>query len=129
MIKLNLEYLLIIPMSKVTLALFNCISFLSLTFWMSNAHAQTPSQSATVVNQLQQYKVYRSTQAGAIPEVKSVTQPAINHVIHVNPRLFSLSPNSDTVGDVASAQFGCDCLTCRARALQMLQFGEISLPN
>lgn len=116
-------------MSKVTLALLNCISFLSLTFWMSNAHAQTPSQSTTVVNQTQQFKVYRHTQAGAIPEVKNATQPATNHVIYVNPRLFSLSPNSDTVGDVASAQFGCDCLACRARALQMLQTGEVSLPN
>lgn len=116
-------------MSKVTLALFNCISFLSLTFWMSNAHAQTPSQSTTVVNQLQQYKVYRNTKAGASPEVKNATQPTATKVIYVNPRLFSLDPSSDTVGDVASAQFGCDCLTCRARALQMLQFGEISLPN
>lgn len=116
-------------MSKVTLALLNCISFLSLTFWVSNAHAQTPSQSPTVVNQLQQYKVYRNTKAGASPEVKNAAQPAATKVIYLNPRLFSLSPNSDTVGDVASAQFGCDCLTCRARALQMLQFGEISLPN
>jgi hypothetical protein len=114
-------------MSKLSVALLGCINFLSLTFWMSNVHAQTPSQPATVVNQ-QQFKVYRQTQTGATaPSVKTVTQPATAEVVHVNSRAFSLDANSDTVGDVASARFGCDCASCRAMALQMLQTGQIPL--
>ncbi|MBW4600590.1 MAG: hypothetical protein KME29_13585 [Calothrix sp. FI2-JRJ7] len=117
-------------MSKVTLALLSCVSFLSLTFWVSNAHAETLTQSATVVKQLQQYKVYRQQNAGAItPSVKTVTQPAVTEIVHVNPRAFSLDANSDTVGDVASARFGCDCFSCRAMALQMLQTGQLPLPQ
>lgn len=110
-------------MSKVTLALLSCINLLSLTFWMSNAHAQTPSQSTTVVNQ-QQYKVNPNQIAGATTTSKTVTE-----VVHVNPRAFSLDANSDTVGDVASARFGCDCFSCRTMALQMLQTGQLPLPQ
>ncbi|MEH2322279.1 MAG: hypothetical protein V7K32_01480 [Nostoc sp.] len=45
----------------------------------------------------------------------------------MNPRVFSLDANGDTVGDVAIAKFGCDCSSCRALALQMLQTGKLTL--
>ncbi len=39
----------------------------------------------------------------------------------------ALDVNSDTIGDIAIAKFGCDCPACRNQALQMIQLGKISL--
>ena len=41
----------------------------------------------------------------------------------------ALDPNSDTVGDLAIAKFGCDCPSCRNQALQMVQSGRLALPQ
>ena len=41
----------------------------------------------------------------------------------------SLDPNSDTVGDLAIAKFGCDCPSCRNQVLQMIQTGRLALPQ
>jgi hypothetical protein len=57
----------------------------------------------------------------------SATQTTETLVVRVNPRVFSLDANGDTVGDVAIAKFGCDCSSCRALALQMLQTGKLTL--
>ncbi len=41
----------------------------------------------------------------------------------------SLDSNSDTVGDLAIAKFGCDCPSCRNRVLSMIQSGRLALPQ
>lgn len=44
-----------------------------------------------------------------------------------NPQSVSLDPNSDTVGDLAIAKFGCDCPSCRNQVLQMVKSGRLTL--
>ncbi|MBW4502657.1 MAG: hypothetical protein KME57_24595 [Scytonema hyalinum WJT4-NPBG1] len=55
------------------------------------------------------------------------TQTTGTRTLQVNQRVFCLDASSETVGDVASAQLGCDCPGCRALALQMLQSGKLNL--
>ncbi|MEH2253737.1 hypothetical protein [Nostoc sp.] len=63
----------------------------------------------------------------ASPTKSSATKTTETLVVQVNPRVFSLDANGDTVGDIAIAKFGCDCSSCRALALQMLQTGKLTL--
>lgn len=46
-----------------------------------------------------------------------------------NPQSTSLDANSDTIGDMAIARFGCDCPSCRNKILQMVQSGRLVLPQ
>ena len=111
-------------MSKLILALLGCVNFLSLTFWMSNASAQTPLPTV-VIKQTQQPKV----NPNQITDTTATPAKRVTRVIYIDPRAFSLDANSDTVGDVAIAKFGCDCGNCRGMALQMLQTGQLPLPQ
>lgn len=43
------------------------------------------------------------------------------------PQGASLDAASDTVGNLAIAKFGCDCMSCRNAVLQMVQAGQLSL--
>ena len=46
-----------------------------------------------------------------------------------NSQFGALDPNSDKVGDLAIAKFGCDCPSCRNRIMTMLQTGSLTLPQ
>ena len=70
---------------------------------------------------------YKITDTVASLKNSSVIKTTKSVGIEVNSRVFSLDANSDTVGDVAIAKFGCDCSSCRALALQMLQSGQLTL--
>lgn len=70
---------------------------------------------------------YQVTGTVASPTNSSATQTTETLAVQVNPRVFSLDANGDTVGDIAIAKFGCDCSSCRALALQMLRTGQLTL--
>lgn len=44
-----------------------------------------------------------------------------------NPQPTSLNAMSDTIGDMAVAKFGCDCMSCRNQVLAMVQSGQLSV--
>jgi hypothetical protein len=57
----------------------------------------------------------------------SIAENAENATPQSNLRYASIDPDSDTVGDLAIAQFKCDCPACRIAIVQMLQAGQLSL--
>lgn len=46
-----------------------------------------------------------------------------------NYKYSSLSTDSDTVGDMAIAKYGCDCAGCRNTVLRMAQTGQLTIPQ
>ena len=58
----------------------------------------------------------------------TTSAPTFSTSPEANPQA-SLDPNSDTVGDLAIAKFGCDCPSCRNQVLQMIQTGRMALPQ
>ncbi|MHC5913311.1 MAG: hypothetical protein ACYTXE_20465 [Nostoc sp.] len=111
-------------MNKTTLTLIRNSCVLSLLVLMSHIAVAESSHYVHTTNNSLKHKiadtVVYSTNSSVIQTTKTVD-------IQVNPRVFSLDANSDTVGDIAIAKFGCDCSSCRALALQMLQTGKLTL--
>ncbi len=59
----------------------------------------------------------------------TTSAPTFSTSAQANSQAASLDPNSDTVGDMAIARFGCDCPSCRNQVLQMIQSGRLALPQ
>jgi hypothetical protein len=65
-----------------------------------------------------------------IPATQSAVQVGREVVFEApqpNPQFISIDPNSDTAGDLAIAQFKCDCMGCRNAVTRMIQSGRLSL--
>ncbi|MEH1836558.1 MAG: hypothetical protein V7L29_32045 [Nostoc sp.] len=111
-------------MNKTTLTLLSTSCMVSLLVLMSHTAVAETRPTITLSNSTPQ-----NQQIGTVasPINTSATQTIGTAGVQVNPRVFSLDPNSDTVGNVAIAKFGCDCSSCRALALRMLQTGQLTL--
>ncbi|MEH2183139.1 hypothetical protein [Nostoc sp.] len=112
-------------MNKTTLTLLSTSWVMSLLVLMSHTAVAETRTTPTLT-----YSTPQNQQIGTVvsPTNTSATQTIGTAVsVQVNPRVFSLDPNSDTVGDIAIAKFGCDCSSCRALALRMLQTGQLTL--
>ena len=59
------------------------------------------------------------------PNVETVNTPVAEDPQH--PIQDALNVNSDTIGDLAAAKFGCDCAGHRNQVVQMLQTGTLNL--
>ncbi len=100
-------------MQKSTLNLLGCASF-SAILWASTAAqaelatADSPSNIATkpAYSGYVEFSMSEPTQAGC------------------SCQELQLDPGSDTVGDSAIDQYGCDCAGCRNLAMQMMQNGS-----
>lgn len=119
-------------MNKITLALLGGSCVLCSLVVMSHAAVadNLPEVPKTTNTPQYQHNSQPNPQvAGTVglPTNSRATQTTQTRTLQVNPRVFSLDPSSETVGDVASAQLGCDCPGCRSLALQMLQSGKLNL--
>lgn len=119
-------------MNKITLALLGGSCVLSSLVLMSHAAVAEDLPSVPKTTNTPQYQ--HNSQPNpqvlgtlASPTNSRATQTTETRTSQVNPRVFSLDPSSETVGDVASTQLGCDCPGCRGLALQMLQSGKLNL--
>lgn len=111
-------------MNQTILTLFSSSCVLYLFFLMSHAAVAEGKPSIATISSAPAHQVAGTV---ASPTKSSATQTTETLAVQVNPRVFSLDANGDTVGDVAIAKFGCDCSSCRALALQMLQTGQLTL--
>lgn len=111
-------------MNKTTLILISSSCVLSLLVLTSHIAVAESSHSVHTTNNNLKPQIAETITLSKNSSVIQLTQTV---GIQVNPRVFSLDANSDTVGDVAIAKFGCDCSSCRAMALQMLQSGQLTL--
>ncbi|WP_339379329.1 hypothetical protein [Brasilonema sennae] len=121
-------------MNKIMLALLGGSYVLSSLVLISHAAVaeDLPSVPKTTNTPQYQHNTQSNPQVAgtvALPTNSRTTQTTQTHTLQVNPRVFSLDPSSETVGNLASAQLGCDCPGCRASALQMLQSGKLTLPQ
>ncbi len=60
------------------------------------------------------------------PNVEAVNTPVAQEDPQ-SPLQDALNVNSDRIGDLAAAKFGCDCAAHRNRVVQMLQTGKLNL--
>lgn len=64
-------------------------------------------------------------------EFKAPNAEAVNPTVAQedpqHPIQNALDMNSDSIGDLAAAKFGCDCAAHRSRVVQMLQTGKLNL--
>jgi len=111
-------------MNKTTLTLISSSCVLSLLVLTSHIAVAESSHPVHTNNSNLKPQIAEIITLSKNSSVIQLTQPV---GIQVNPRVFSLDANSDTVGDVAIAKFGCDCSSCRVMALQMLQSGQLTL--
>lgn len=70
------------------------------------------------------------------PEYSDFVEPQANvsrimttPVVQENPQFPSVDVASDTVGDIAIDQLGCDCSGCRNTVLQKVQSGNLTVPQ
>ncbi|MEH2466926.1 hypothetical protein [Nostoc sp.] len=105
-----------------TLLSSSCVFYLFVL--MSHAAVAEGKPSVATITSAPAHQVADTV---ASPTKSSATQTPKILAVQVNPRVFSLDANGDTVGDVAIAKFGCDCSSCRTLALQMLQTGQLTL--
>ncbi len=93
-------------MKKEVLTLLGCSGSLGLMLVMGNA-----ANAGTLASQ------YNGVTApGTI-----TTHPASQD----NSQYSNLDPNSDRVGDMAIAKYGCDCPACRNAVVQMILTGQL----
>lgn len=60
------------------------------------------------------------------PNVEAVNTPVAQEDPQY-PTQDALDINSDTIGDLAAAKFGCDCTAHRNKVAQMVQTGKLNL--
>ena len=101
-------------MKRDTLTLLGCSG--SLAFMLLTANA---AQASTVSPQF----------AGYAGPTKTAAPTANTPVSQEMPQRATLDPASDTIGDLAIAKFRCDCMSCRNAVVQMIQSGQLTLPN
>ncbi len=101
-------------MNRDTLTWLGCSSSLAFMLLMGNA-----ANASTMPSQ----------KAGSVSPTTTVTQTVKAPLSQGLSPFASLDLNSDTVGDLAIAKFGCDCPSCRNRIMAMLQNGSLTLPN
>ncbi|MBV8886493.1 MAG: hypothetical protein JO235_21205 [Chroococcidiopsidaceae cyanobacterium CP_BM_RX_35] len=100
-------------MKRDTLTLLGCSG--SLAFMMLTGN---PANASTIPSQ----------DAGFGPTA-TTTQTVKAPLAQGNSQFSALDPNSDRIGDLAIAKFGCDCPSCRNKIVSMLQNGSLTLPN
>ncbi|MFB8790840.1 MAG: hypothetical protein U7123_18800 [Potamolinea sp.] len=59
----------------------------------------------------------------------NVSQTVVTPVNQENPQSSLIDVASDTVGDLAIDQLGCDCSGCRNTVLQKVQSGNLTVPQ
>ena len=99
-------------MNKDALTLLGCSS---LVLMLLTSH---PANASTIAPQSEGFIGTKTTAA-------QINAPLTSEY----PQSASLDPMSDTVGDLAIAKFGCDCMSCRNQVLSMVQTGSLTLPQ
>lgn len=99
-------------MNKDALTLLGCSS---LAFMLLTSH---PANAGTIAPQSEGFIGTKKTAA-------QINAPLASEY----PQSASLDSMSDTVGDLAIAKFGCDCMSCRNQVLSMVQSGKLALPR
>lgn len=101
-------------MNRNALTLLGCSGSFALTLLAvnpANANAEPLRElvfTAPVSNTLQEVKI-------------PVAKDSVDYgCTQDNSKYSSLNVDSDTVGDLAIAKFGCDCAGCRNQAMQMV---------
>jgi hypothetical protein len=100
-------------MKRDTLTLLGCsgsLAFMMLTGNAANA-STIPAQNA------------------GLGPTTTATQTLKTPLSQETSQFSALDPNSDRIGDLAIAKFGCDCPSCRNRIVSMIQNGSLTLPN
>ena len=101
-------------MNRDALTLLGCSS--SLAFILLTSHA---ANAGTLAPESVGFVGTKSTIA------QTVNAPLSSEY----PQSASIDPMSDTIGDLAVAKFGCDCMSCRNQVLSMVQSGTLTLPQ
>jgi len=114
----------IFAMNRTILTLLSSSCVFYLFVLMSHAAVAEGKPSVATITSAPAHQVSGTV---ASPTKSSATQTTETLAVQVNPRVFSLDANGDTVGDIAIAKFGCDCSNCRTLALQMLRTGQLTL--
>lgn len=110
-------------MNRDTLTLLGCSGSLVLTLFAVNP---AKANAEPLRELLFTAPVANTSQA----EKNPVAKETINNISRqVNSKYLSLNADSDTVGDMAIAKFGCDCPACRNAVLQMAQTGQLTMPQ
>ncbi|MDF5712059.1 MAG: hypothetical protein PUP90_31395 [Nostoc sp. S4] len=112
-------------MNKTTLTLLSTSCVMSLLVLMNHTAVAETRPTLTITASTPQNQQIGTVASPTDTSATKTTDTAVG--VQVNPRVFSLDPNSDTIGDVAITKFGCDCSSCRALALRMLQTGQLTL--
>ena len=99
-------------MERDTLTLLGCSG--SLAFMMLTGNA---ANASTIPTQDAGFDSTTATQTIKAPLSQGTSQ------------FSALDPNSDRIGDLAIARFGCDCPSCRNKIVSMIQNGSLTLPN
>ncbi|MBV8887131.1 MAG: hypothetical protein JO235_24490 [Chroococcidiopsidaceae cyanobacterium CP_BM_RX_35] len=100
-------------MKRDTLTLLGCSG--SLAFMMLTGNA---ANASTI-----------PTQDAGFGRTTTATQTVKAPLSQGTSQFSALDPNSDRIGDLAIARFGCDCPSCRNKIVSMIQNGSLTLPN
>ncbi len=101
-------------MNRDTLTLLGCSGSLAFMLLTSNA-----AKADTLA---QKYLDFVKPEA-------NVSQTVATPINEENPQSSSIDVASDTVGDLAIDQLGCDCSGCRNTVLQKVQSGNLTVPQ
>ncbi len=71
--------------------------------------ANNPAKASPFIHEYNGYTGNTITAQTGTPVLQKSSQQAV------------IDPGSDTVGDMAVAKFGCDCMACRNKIVAMLQ--------
>ncbi len=110
-------------MNRDTLTLLGCSGSLVLTLLAVNP----TKANAEPIREL----VFTAPAANTLQAEKTpVAQENINNISTPdNSKYSSLNANSDTVGDMAIAKYGCDCAGCRNTVMRMAQSDQLTIPQ
>ncbi|MBV9389468.1 MAG: hypothetical protein JOZ78_23855 [Chroococcidiopsidaceae cyanobacterium CP_BM_ER_R8_30] len=100
-------------MKRDTLTLLGCSG--SLAFMMLTGNA---ANASTI-----------PTQDAGFGPTATTTQTVKAAFSQGTSQFSALDLNSDRIGDLAIAKFGCDCPSCRNKIVSMIQNGTLTLPN
>lgn len=109
-------------MNRDTLTLLGCSGSLVLTFLAVNPAKVNAEPLRELVFTA---PTANTLQAEKTPVAKDTVDCGCNQD---NSKYSSLNADSDTVGDMAIAKYGCDCAGCRNTVMRMAQTDQLNIP-